>query len=148
VKGAFLGVDFATQSARATLIDETGALLSNAKEDLAPVLRGGDGRLTQDPASWLVAIDQLLNISIARAGQLGYQIAGERHSRDNIRRANKQRSHSSSNNAGINQNNLVFLAGGGRNPNTQSRDHERGNSRGDNPSDNNNNRRHQDFIKD
>lgn len=76
MKGAFLGVDFATQSARATLIDETGALLSNAKEDLAPVLRGGDGRLTQDPASWLVAIDQLLNISIARAGQLGYQIAG------------------------------------------------------------------------
>ena len=30
----------------------------------------------------------------------------------NLRRSNKQRSHSSSNNAGITQNNMVFLAGG------------------------------------
>lgn len=76
MKRAFLGIDFATQSARATLIDETGVQLSNTKQDLAPVVRGADARLTQDPASWLVAIDQLLDISIVRAGQLGYQIAG------------------------------------------------------------------------
>ncbi len=76
MKPAFLGIDFATQSARATLIDEAGAPLSNTKEDLAPVLRGADGRLTQDPASWLKAIDQLLEISIALATELGYQIAG------------------------------------------------------------------------
>lgn len=70
-----------------------------------------------------------------------------------MRRNNKQRSHSSSNNAGINQSNLVFLAGGGRNPNSQSRDPNqndpRGNSRGDHqgPPDKSN-RRHQDFLKD
>jgi len=44
----------------------------------------------------------------------GYSVGANDRNAVNLRRSNKQRSHSSSNNAGITQNNMVFLAGGGR----------------------------------
>ena len=53
----FLGIDCATQSSRSVLIDSDGAIYSRHSIDLAPVQRGSDGRLTQDPQSWLTAID-------------------------------------------------------------------------------------------
>jgi xylulokinase len=60
MKEVFLGIDFATQSARAVLLDIQSQIHARISQDLAPVQRGADGRLTQDPTSWLVAIDSLL----------------------------------------------------------------------------------------
>lgn len=60
MKEVFLGIDFATQSARAVLLDIDSKIHARITEDLAPVVRGDDGRLTQDPVSWLRAIDSLL----------------------------------------------------------------------------------------
>jgi sugar (pentulose or hexulose) kinase len=53
----FLGIDCATQSSRSVLIDSDGAIYARHTIDLAPVQRGADGRLTQDPQSWLTAMD-------------------------------------------------------------------------------------------
>jgi len=64
----FLGIDCATQGMRAVLIDETGAIHSTLSHDLAPVIRGADGRLTQDADSWVVAARDLLSRSRAAAG--------------------------------------------------------------------------------
>jgi sugar (pentulose or hexulose) kinase len=57
MKEVFLGIDCATQSSRSVLIDTDGAIYSRHSIDLAPVQRGSDGRLTQDPQSWLTAMD-------------------------------------------------------------------------------------------
>lgn len=57
MKEVFLGIDCATQSSRSVLIDSSGAIYSRHSLDLAPVQRGADGRLTQDPQSWLTAMD-------------------------------------------------------------------------------------------
>lgn len=57
MKDVFLGIDCATQSSRSVLIDSDGAIYSRHSIDLAPVQRGSDGRLTQDPQSWLTAMD-------------------------------------------------------------------------------------------
>jgi len=57
MKEVFLGIDCATQSSRSVLIDSDGAIYSRHSIDLAPVQRGSDGRLTQDPQSWLTAMD-------------------------------------------------------------------------------------------
>ena len=68
MKEVFLGIDFATQSARAVLLDINSQIHARITEDLAPVVRGDDGRLTQDPASWIRAIDSLL-IQIQREAE-------------------------------------------------------------------------------
>ena len=60
MKQLWLGIDCATQSARGTLIDSAGAIHSRVSRDLAPVQRGDDGRLTQDPHSWTIAINQII----------------------------------------------------------------------------------------
>ena len=57
MKEVFLGIDCATQSSRSVLIDGEGVISSRHSIDLAPVQRGADGRLTQDPQSWLTAMD-------------------------------------------------------------------------------------------
>ena len=57
MKEVFLGIDCATQSSRSVLIDSDGVVYSRHSIDLAPVQRGSDGRLTQDPQSWLTAMD-------------------------------------------------------------------------------------------
>ena len=56
MKEVFLGIDCATQSSRSVLIDSDGAIYTRHSIDLAPVLRGSDGRLTQNPQSWLTAM--------------------------------------------------------------------------------------------
>jgi sugar (pentulose or hexulose) kinase len=47
MKEVFLGIDCATQSSRSVLIDSDGAIYTRHSIELAPVLRGSDGRLTQ-----------------------------------------------------------------------------------------------------
>ncbi len=67
MKEVFLGIDFATQSARAVLLDIDSNIHARITHDLAPVQRGADGRLTQDPASWITAIDSLLQQILVEA---------------------------------------------------------------------------------
>ena len=72
----FLGIDFATQSSRAVLIDTKSKIYARISRDLAPVVRGDDGRLTQDTASWTRAIDELLQEIIGIAKEQNLVIAG------------------------------------------------------------------------
>jgi xylulokinase len=72
----FLGIDFATQSARAILIDSQAKIYSRVSCDFAAVMSGGDGRLTQDPQSWITAIDWLLTEILREAEQKNLTIAG------------------------------------------------------------------------
>ena len=58
MKELWLGIDCATQSVRGTLIDSSRRIYFRTSEDLAPVERGADGRLTQDPQSWVSAIEK------------------------------------------------------------------------------------------
>lgn len=67
----WLGIDCATQSARGTLIDSAGVIHSRVNRDLAPVQRGDDGRLTQDPDSWNTAIELIISDSVQSAEQSG-----------------------------------------------------------------------------
>jgi D-ribulokinase len=55
-----IGLDFATQSARAVLIDEGGKIRARFTTELAEVVMGKNNSKTQDPKSWLYAIDYLL----------------------------------------------------------------------------------------
>ena len=48
-----LGLDFATQSARAVLLDVNGRIYNRISKDLALVISGDDGSRKQDPQSWL-----------------------------------------------------------------------------------------------
>ena len=75
MKQLWLGIDCATQSARGTLIDSAGAIHSRVNRDLAPVQRGDDGRLTQDPASWTIAIDQIISESVQSAEKSEAEVA-------------------------------------------------------------------------
>jgi len=72
----FLGIDCATQSSRSVLIDNTGRIYSRHIIDLAPVVRGGDGRLTQDPSSWLTAMDGHFAHAISEAKAQKLAITG------------------------------------------------------------------------
>jgi xylulokinase len=72
----FLGIDCATQSSRSVLIDSDGAIYSRHSIDLAPVQRGSDGRLTQDPQSWLIAMDGHFAYASAEAKKQNLVIAG------------------------------------------------------------------------
>ena len=72
----FLGIDCATQSSRSVLIDNTGHIYSRHAIDLAPVVRGADGRLTQDPSSWLTAMDGHFAYAISEAKSQNLSIAG------------------------------------------------------------------------
>ena len=75
MKQLWLGIDCATQSARGTLIDGAGAIHSRVSRDLAPVQRGDDGRLTQDPHSWTIAINQIITESVQSAEKSGAVVA-------------------------------------------------------------------------
>ena len=72
----FLGIDCATQSSRSVLIDSDGAIYARHTIDLAPVQRGADGRLTQDPQSWLTAIDGHFEYALNEAKAQNLLIAG------------------------------------------------------------------------
>lgn len=72
----FLGIDFATQNSRGVLIDSDNQVLARFSHELAPVVSGADGRLTQDPESWLVAGQSLVEQASAQAEELGAQIMG------------------------------------------------------------------------
>ncbi len=76
MREVFLGIDCATQSSRSVLIDSDGSIYSRHAIDLAPVQRGADGRLTQDPQSWLTAIDGHFAHAAAVAKELNLKIAG------------------------------------------------------------------------
>ena len=60
MKPAFIGIDIATESTRALLVDENANVIGTANAKLAPVIRGADGSVTQDPKSWVVAVASLL----------------------------------------------------------------------------------------
>ena len=60
MKPAFIGIDIATESTRALLVDESANVIGTANAKLAPVIRGADGSVTQDPKSWVVAVASLL----------------------------------------------------------------------------------------
>jgi sugar (pentulose or hexulose) kinase len=70
----WLGIDCATQSVRGALIDENRQIHLRISEDLAPVLRGDDSRLTQDPHSWTSAIEKIVNESCVFASKVGGSI--------------------------------------------------------------------------
>jgi sugar (pentulose or hexulose) kinase len=76
MKEVFLGIDCATQSSRSVLIDNDGAIYSRHSIDLAPVQRGSDGRLTQDPQSWLTAMDGHFAYARSEAKKQNLLIAG------------------------------------------------------------------------
>ena len=57
----FIGLDFATESARALLLNEAGQVLARTSAKLAPVIVGADGSRKQDPKSWILALDQILS---------------------------------------------------------------------------------------
>jgi sugar (pentulose or hexulose) kinase len=58
------------------LIDNTGAIYARHSIDLAPVQRGADGRLTQDPQSWLSAADGHFAYALNEAKEQQLKIAG------------------------------------------------------------------------
>jgi sugar (pentulose or hexulose) kinase len=60
MKPAFIGIDIATESTRALLVDENAKVLCSASAKLASVIRGDDGSVTQDPKSWVVAVASLI----------------------------------------------------------------------------------------
>lgn len=72
----FLGIDFATQNSRAVLINSDNQVLARFSHELGPVSSGVDGRLTQDPESWLVAGKYLVEQANAQAKDLGVRITG------------------------------------------------------------------------
>ena len=76
MKEVFLGIDCATQSSRSVLIDSDGAIYTRHSIDLAPVLRGSDGRLTQNPQSWLTAMDGHFAYARSEAKKQDLVIAG------------------------------------------------------------------------
>ena len=76
MKEVFLGIDCATQSSRSVLIDSEGVIYSRHSIDLAPVQRGADGRLTQDPQSWLTAMDGHFAYGRSEAKKQNLIIAG------------------------------------------------------------------------
>ncbi len=71
----WLGIDCATQSVRGALLDENKKNHLRISEDLAPVLRGDDGRLTQDPHSWTSAVEKIIKESSTFASKVGGSIA-------------------------------------------------------------------------
>ncbi len=75
MKELWLGIDCATQSVRGTLIDSSRRIHFRISEDLAPVERGADGRLTQDPQSWVSAIEKVIAASVQCATRDGYTVA-------------------------------------------------------------------------
>jgi sugar (pentulose or hexulose) kinase len=76
MREVFLGIDCATQSSRSVLIDGDGAIYARHTIDLAPVQRGSDGRLTQDPQSWLSAVDGHFAYALNQAKEQQLHISG------------------------------------------------------------------------
>lgn len=56
----FIGIDIATENVRAVAIDSTGKSFAHATSPLAKVMPAGDKRLTQDPKSWITAVEDVL----------------------------------------------------------------------------------------
>jgi xylulokinase len=56
----YIGIDIATENVRAVAIDATGKAFANAASPLAKVMPGVDKRLTQDPKSWISAVENVL----------------------------------------------------------------------------------------
>ncbi|MEJ6576851.1 MAG: FGGY-family carbohydrate kinase [Actinomycetota bacterium] len=71
MKPGFIGIDIATQSTRALLVDENADTLATASADLAQVIRGPDGAVTQDPQSWVLAVTSMLSEIQSKAKSLG-----------------------------------------------------------------------------
>jgi len=63
----YIGLDFATQSARAIIIGEDGRILTRFTTDLEPV-KIVDKSRTQNPESWVKALIFLLQGRTYRAG--------------------------------------------------------------------------------
>jgi len=59
-KGAFLGIDCGTSGVRAVVIDAAGAVLFETAKTMPASRRGDDGSITQDPADWATAVDQVI----------------------------------------------------------------------------------------
>ncbi len=76
MREVFLGIDCATQSSRSVLIDSDGAIYARHTIDLSPVQRGADGRLTQDPQSWISAVDGHFAYALNQAKEQQLHIAG------------------------------------------------------------------------
>ena len=66
----YLGLDFATESARALLLNEAGEVQARSNAKLAPVIVGADGSRRQDPKSWIVALNQILSEICKQANDL------------------------------------------------------------------------------
>ena len=60
----YIGIDIATENVRAVAIDAAGISQVSANAALAKVLPGSDKRLSQDPRSWISAVENVL-------GQIG-----------------------------------------------------------------------------
>ena len=56
----YIGIDIATENVRAVAIDQSGKSFAHATSPLAKVMPGQDKRLTQDPKSWILAVDNVL----------------------------------------------------------------------------------------
>ena len=56
----FIGIDIATENVRAVAIDSTGKSFAHATSPLSKVIPGVDKRLTQDPKSWITAVEDVL----------------------------------------------------------------------------------------
>jgi xylulokinase len=56
----FIGIDIATENVRAVAIDSTGKSFAHATSPLTKVMPAADKRLTQDPKSWIAAVEDVL----------------------------------------------------------------------------------------
>lgn len=66
----FIGLDFATESARALLLNDLGLVIARVGTKLAPVIIGSDGSRRQDPKSWKIALDKMLSEICKQASDL------------------------------------------------------------------------------
>lgn len=66
----FIGIDIATENVRAVAIDATASVYARTSWPLAKVATAGDKRLTQDPKSWVIAVENVLT-------QIGEQLKGD-----------------------------------------------------------------------
>jgi xylulokinase len=68
MSNTYIGVDISTEGARATVVDQSAKVLARATTNLAPVVRGTDNSITQDPKSWVSAVKKVLRDVIAQSG--------------------------------------------------------------------------------
>jgi len=56
----YIGIDIATENVRAVAIDFAGISCAQVSAPLAKVVLGANNRLTQDPKSWILAVEKVL----------------------------------------------------------------------------------------